>query len=356
VAVQSILFIELMGGIGDLVIALPAIRALAHSHPQATVTVLTFFPGGTLLEGQPFVTEVIYATRSKSRSDDGAPQRRDVEELLSNRKFDIIVSDTMYGGIDRLVENSWATYRVSNLWRHPPENELVGDRFLRILESERLVHADPTVIDALLTVPETARDLATAWRRHNLPGDLPFAILNPDAGMPIKRWQPDKFVAVGKSLSWRYNLRIVVLGGEDVEMASSVARNIHPTALVLPKLNLPEFAGIAAQAALFISSDTGPARIAAAVGTPTIALYGPTSAARYGLKAPHAYSSQCKRPVVVNIQSPRACSERNPLNFTLQSCWYSGCCVFHGIANCVDDIAVESVIHTAQEILEGKHA
>lgn len=43
---QRILFIELLGGIGDLVIALPAIHAVARSHPKAHLTVLTFAPGG----------------------------------------------------------------------------------------------------------------------------------------------------------------------------------------------------------------------------------------------------------------------------------------------------------------------
>jgi len=57
--VRKILFVELLGGIGDALIALPAIQALARSHP-AELTVLTP-PGGELLESAPQNTRVVYA-------------------------------------------------------------------------------------------------------------------------------------------------------------------------------------------------------------------------------------------------------------------------------------------------------
>lgn len=59
--VRKILFVELLGGIGDALIALPAIQALARSHPAAELTVLTLPPGGELLESAPQNTRVVYA-------------------------------------------------------------------------------------------------------------------------------------------------------------------------------------------------------------------------------------------------------------------------------------------------------
>ena len=52
---KQVLFIELLGGLGDVLIALPAIQALAASHPQASMTVLTFAPGDVLLLHHPLV-------------------------------------------------------------------------------------------------------------------------------------------------------------------------------------------------------------------------------------------------------------------------------------------------------------
>lgn len=51
--IREILFVELLGSIGDVLIALRAIHALARSHPAAEITVLTLPPGGELLQSDP---------------------------------------------------------------------------------------------------------------------------------------------------------------------------------------------------------------------------------------------------------------------------------------------------------------
>src|ERR687890_164274 len=59
-SVREILFVELLGGLGDVLISLGAIQALAGSYPGAQLTVLTFPPGGELLEDDPLIHEVVY--------------------------------------------------------------------------------------------------------------------------------------------------------------------------------------------------------------------------------------------------------------------------------------------------------
>lgn len=63
---MKILFVELLGGIGDVLIALPAIESLSCSHPGAEITVLTLPPGGELLETNPRITQVLYADKDNS--------------------------------------------------------------------------------------------------------------------------------------------------------------------------------------------------------------------------------------------------------------------------------------------------
>jgi len=58
---NRILFIELLGGLGDVLIALPAIQALAATYPQAQMTVLTFAPGDVLLHHHPSIHRVLQA-------------------------------------------------------------------------------------------------------------------------------------------------------------------------------------------------------------------------------------------------------------------------------------------------------
>src|SRR5690242_4520109 len=117
---HQILFIELLGGIGDVVIALPAIHALARSHPAAQVTVLTFAPGGELLETDPLIHRVIYARKGEVR--------QTIDALLEQNRFDLIVSDTNYEGIADCIhqyqaQSTHRPYIVTNLWRSPPDHE-----------------------------------------------------------------------------------------------------------------------------------------------------------------------------------------------------------------------------------------
>src|SRR3712207_8261444 len=65
-SVRQILFVELLGGLGDVLISLQAIQALARSYPEARLTVLTFEPGGELLENDPLIHEVVQTPKPDS--------------------------------------------------------------------------------------------------------------------------------------------------------------------------------------------------------------------------------------------------------------------------------------------------
>src|SRR5919107_5245376 len=80
-SVREILFVELLGGLGDVLISLQAIQALARSHPEARLTVLTFPPGGELLEGDPQVHEVAHAPKPNPARPHRA--RQAVERMLA---------------------------------------------------------------------------------------------------------------------------------------------------------------------------------------------------------------------------------------------------------------------------------
>ncbi|MDA8188679.1 MAG: hypothetical protein M0T85_11110, partial [Dehalococcoidales bacterium] len=109
---------------------------------------------------------------------------------------------------------------------------------------------------------------------------------------------------------------------------------------ILPKTGLRKFAAMVAEAVVFASVDTGPARVAAAVGTHAIVLFGPSWAGLYGLRESN-----------VNLQSPRPCPERMRFNFAEQSCWHSGVCIYPEIRSCVEDIGVEMVVSEIRKVL-----
>ncbi|PSM47832.1 glycosyltransferase family 9 protein [Chroococcidiopsis sp. CCALA 051] len=379
---KRILFIELLGGIGDLIIALPAIKALALSHPQARIAVLTFPPGGELLQSDRHIHEVIFAQRGAAR--------QSVEQILIQQNFDLIVSDVNYDGIAELIHNSGAKRTVTNLWRNPPDNQLISDRFCQVLYEEGLIataglrhgrsplaplnkggtpplvpheqempllaslEETPLLVPHEQETPLLAPLFKGGWGDliHLLESEIatarqtfgaayrPLVFLIPDSAMPIKRWSTQNFITVGKALQQKYNATIIVAGGDDEEMARQIKAEIDKTARIWQRGTLRELAAGISQADLAIAVDTGPAHIAAALNVPTITLFGPAWHERYGQPAPH-----------INLQGYPECSERVIRNFTEQSCWYSGVCPFDW-HSCTEDISVASVLAAAAKFLD----
>ncbi|PIG94230.1 glycosyltransferase family 9 protein [Gloeocapsopsis sp. IPPAS B-1203] len=325
----NILFVELLGGIGDILIALSAIQALARSHSQAQMTVLTLSPGGKLLESDPLITHVIYADRNNPR--------KSVETLLASQNFDLIVSDTNYDGIEQVIQQSGVLHCVTNLWREPPTNQLVSDRFIGILLAEKVIHKQ-AIANVRLQLPSLNQQRAQAVL-HHYPRPLVFLI--PDAGMSIKRWNPINFITLGKALRHAYGATLLIPVGADIEQAAEIVDGIGNNAYIFPRGELVDLAAVLSCASLVIAADTGSARIAAALNIPTITLFGPSWYGRYGQPQPH-----------IDLQGYPQCPERNLSNFTEQSCWYSGVCSLQQPwRNCVDDISPLDVFAAAESLL-----
>ena len=110
-----------------------------------------------------------------------------------------------------------------------------------------------------------------------------FALLNPGAAWPNKRWPPERFGAVALWLHRQHALPSAVLWGPDGEhLAADVAAASAGTAHLAPRTSIADLVALARAATLMVSGDTGPLHIAAAVGTPVVGIYGPTSEARNG--------------------------------------------------------------------------
>jgi heptosyltransferase I len=114
-------------------------------------------------------------------------------------------------------------------------------------------------------------------------GSGPFALLNPGAAWPNKRWPPSRFGEVAAFLRDVRGLPSVVLWGPGEQaLAQSVVVSSSGAARCAPPTEVADLVALSRQAALIVSGDTGPLHIAAAVGTPIVALFGPTSPRRNG--------------------------------------------------------------------------
>jgi ADP-heptose:LPS heptosyltransferase len=114
-----------------------------------------------------------------------------------------------------------------------------------------------------------------------------YALLNPGAAWPNKRWPPDRLAAVAVELRERHGVASVVLWGPGEEsLAGEVVAAARGAAVLSPKTTVGDLVAMARGAALMVSGDTGPTHIAAAVGTPIVGLYGPTRPVRNGPMSP----------------------------------------------------------------------
>jgi heptosyltransferase-2 len=314
----EILLIDLLGGIGDLVMVLPAVHALARRHPQAALRVLTHAPGAELLRTDPAVAEVVVARRGAETDD--------LRIVLDRHRPGLVVSTTRHSDIPAVITAATAPYgarTVTDLWRRPPADEPVSGRYLRILAEEGLV--DPG--DAAPAVHLTADEHAAGDRlvAALAPDGAPLVVV-PAASMAVKRWP--RWPELADTLAAR-GRPVLVVGSEDLP-PDCAARPVPP-------LGLRELAAFLAAAGrvggTVTGPDTGPVRLAAAVGAPTVALFGPTAATRYGLGPP-----------AVDLQGLPDCPHRRPTAITDQVCWWDGHCpLSDGDPACMLDLSVDTV-------------
>ena len=110
-----------------------------------------------------------------------------------------------------------------------------------------------------------------------------YALINPGAAWPNKRWPPARFGEVAAALSERHRLLPVVLWGPGEQaIAAGVVGASRGTATVAPPTGIGDLLALARGARLMLSGDTGPLHLAAAVCAPMVALFGPTDPGRNG--------------------------------------------------------------------------
>jgi ADP-heptose:LPS heptosyltransferase len=111
----------------------------------------------------------------------------------------------------------------------------------------------------------------------------PYAVMNPGAAWPNKRWPADRFGGLAALMRDRFGLRSLVLWGPDEQpLAEQVATAANGAAELAPPTSITDVFAIARHARVLISGDTGPLHIGGAVGIPLVALFGPTRAERNG--------------------------------------------------------------------------
>ena len=162
----------------------------------------------------------------------------------------------------------------------------VGVNAERLIRAAAGASANPSAGNARpntrLTVPPDA--LARARERLSALG-RPIVGVHVSGGRESKQWHLDRFADVARQLAETKNAAIVLTGSEsDKPMVDSVAAKLQGLRWmsVAGAVDLVDLAAILAEVDVLVTSDTGPMHLAAAVGTPLVALFGPADPRRYG--------------------------------------------------------------------------
>lgn len=247
-------------GLGDLLTAVPALRAVRWAFPAAHLTLATpraLHPLALHIGAVDAVVDVaplaplppqLHGADVAVNLHGRGPQSVDLLRATGPRR---LVSYGVDGG---------------PAWR-ADEHEVV--RWCRLV-GESGITADPR--DLALAVPPVAPPVRGA------------TVVHPGAAQVSRRWPPDRWAAVARGLATRGEHVVVTGSPDERDLVTAVAREADlPADRVLAgRTELLSLAALVASARLLVSPDTGVAHLATAFGTPSIVLFGPTSPALWG--------------------------------------------------------------------------
>ena len=138
----------------------------------------------------------------------------------------------------------------------------------------------------LCVAPDDAGWAAARWSELRLPAETALLVPGSGAFSRARRWAPERFASVGRQLVEKYGLVPLVLAGVDtdeVALAHTVAEQIGPSARVAPAAPSPQALGaLVRRCRLVVGNDGGVIHVATAVGTPVVAVFGPSNDRAWG--------------------------------------------------------------------------
>jgi lipopolysaccharide heptosyltransferase II len=122
------------------------------------------------------------------------------------------------------------------------------------------------------------------WRRQQICDGEVVCIVHPSARWPTKRWPAQRFAQLADGLIAQERMRIMIVGsGSEANQIEQMSRQMsQPVINLTGETDLLQLAALLRRSDLLVSNDSGPIHLAAAVGTPVVAIFGPTEPSRVG--------------------------------------------------------------------------
>ena len=321
--------------VGDAVLAIPAMRAVRERFPQAEITLLVRPWVAGLFTSAGFVDKV-WSEEKPS----GVTAWARIMKQIRGRKFDLAL----------LLPNSFESALMMFLGRVPRRVGYATDGRRWMLTTfirppDKLQHQVHYYLDLVkvlsasasrpsIEIEATGEERSDARRllaSEGIPARTPFLVLNPGAAYgSAKRWHEDRFAAVADQLARDFGMAVALIGSPNERpLAEQIRRRIEARAAVLTgETSLETLIGVLAESSLMITNDSGPMHIAAALGVPTVAVFGSTDDR---VTAPYGPRTRVVKHAV----------ECSP-------CLLRECPIDH---RCMNRVSVEDVCRAARELI-----
>lgn len=282
---QRFLLVRL-GSLGDVIHALPGASALRDTFPAARIDWAIDPKWQRLLEGNPDLNEIIPVHRKSAAGIASTISKLRAAQYTCAIDFQALYKSALLAfasGAPRRIgfQGSYAREALASLLYTDQLNPRGGhkvDHNLTLAEAAGARRAAPRF--PLQVWPEDEDRITQELVRHNM---ADFYVLNPGGGWRSKCWPPERFGELHHRLAAQYGWRgIVSFGPGEDGLAQEVVSAAGITAPIAVPLDLGPLMALLRRAKFVVSADTGPLHLAAALGAPTVGLFGPTDPARNG--------------------------------------------------------------------------
>jgi heptosyltransferase I len=294
---MNILIVKL-SAIGDVIHTLPSLTALRKLYPEAHITWVVEEAAAGLVKNHPYLDTVLVSRRKSwikhiRKGEIYGPlwEIRAFLKELRRRPYDLVIDFhgllksalivLLSGGKRKLGYAS--LQELSGLFYNEkiPEdmNKHAVDRYL---DFPRYLGAKIVGPEFILPSDSTAQaKVQSILEKHHLE-NRKFIAVNPVAYWDTKLWDNEKFARLADSIKTKLNVEVVFTGSEKESIEKIITLMKSKTVDLSGETTLPELAYLYKKALMVITTDSGPMHLAAAVGTPVIALFGPTDPQRTG--------------------------------------------------------------------------
>jgi ADP-heptose:LPS heptosyltransferase len=287
---RNILVID-FGQLGDVVLSLPALRAIREKFPQARITVAVGKPGAPIVDLSGYSDATIVVDRVALRDGSKALAVFRIGKIVKQvrrERFDFVIDLHSLSETNLLGFVSGAPHRLyarrpgrsldilSNFHPKPPVEDTrptkhAIDRYLDVLIP--LGIKDAPRVPRLVTRASDDASVEQLLLKEKANVSAPLVGLFPGAGHPGRRWPLARFGELAERLARNDGVRIILFAGpEERELVREMKATFPRGTIIFDRLSIPQLASALARLSVFVSNDTGPMHIATAVGVSVVAL------------------------------------------------------------------------------------